>query len=214
MAITQGPLLSLSASGTIAKSVVYGKWRGRKWARGYAVPAQRRTQSQNRTQNVFAWLSSTWTLAAIVMKEPWEAKAKTGKVQARNEFIGANIRLLRAGNSIFPWLGSPGLLGAPGLETLVLAPGGTFMTVILGFPVPPADWVVTKKVAIAIPQQDPQSPFVGRMQSAFTTNPLSNVNISNLLNLTEYVVSGWVEWTRPDGLTAISKSLTGITTTT
>lgn len=214
MAITQAPLLSLSASGTIAKSVVYGKWRGRRWARGYAVPAKNLTQSQNRTQNVFSFLSSIWTAGSTLSRAPWEAKAKTTKVQARNEFIGRNIRLLRAGSDISSWLGSPGLRASPGLETIVLAPGGTFMTVILGPATVPDGWSLTRKVAVAIPNQDPQSAFVGVMQSAEQLNPASNVNISNLINLTEYAVSGWFEWLRPDGKVAYSQALSGVTTTT
>jgi len=60
MAKTKGPLFSLSASGQLAKTLVYGAWKGHKYARQHIVPSNPRTPDQITTRNHLAQLNIEW----------------------------------------------------------------------------------------------------------------------------------------------------------
>src|SRR5215467_10281648 len=51
MARTTSPLLSLGASGSIGKSIVFGTWKGLSYARQYVVPQNPKTTAQTATRN-------------------------------------------------------------------------------------------------------------------------------------------------------------------
>lgn len=60
MASVKGPLFSLSASGAVAKTLVYGSWKGVKTVRQHVDPANPNTAAQQTqrtlmTDAVFAW---------------------------------------------------------------------------------------------------------------------------------------------------------------
>lgn len=60
MAKVKAPFLSLSASGTIAKTLVASVWKGVKYMRSYVVPANPRTPAQTLQRNNFTALVTEW----------------------------------------------------------------------------------------------------------------------------------------------------------
>lgn len=60
MAALKGPLFSLSASGSIAKTLVYGTWKGVKWARQHVVPANPQTAQQTTQRALMTSAVSAW----------------------------------------------------------------------------------------------------------------------------------------------------------
>jgi len=60
MAKVKGPLFSLSASGQIAKTLVYGDWKGIDIVRKYVIPANPNTAGQQTQRGYFAAAVEDW----------------------------------------------------------------------------------------------------------------------------------------------------------
>jgi len=75
MAKTTAPLLSFGASGQIAQTQVYSKWKGRAYVRRYTVPANPNTTEQQLTRSVFSFLQSVYKFATPDFTAAWEAYA-------------------------------------------------------------------------------------------------------------------------------------------
>ena len=60
MAKVKGPLFSLSASGQIAKTLVYGDWKGIDIVRKYVIPANPNTAGQQTQRGYFASAVEDW----------------------------------------------------------------------------------------------------------------------------------------------------------
>ena len=60
MAKVKGPLFSLSASGQIAKTLVYGDWKGIDIVRKYVIPANPNTSGQQTQRGYFANAVEDW----------------------------------------------------------------------------------------------------------------------------------------------------------
>ena len=60
MAKVKGPLFSLSASGQIAKTLVYGDWKGIDIVRKYVIPANPNTSGQQTQRGYFAAAVEDW----------------------------------------------------------------------------------------------------------------------------------------------------------
>ncbi len=214
MAITQAPLLSLSASGSIGKTVTYDKWKGRKFARAYAVPTGPQTPAQALTRKIFQWLSQVWLDSPAIMRAPYDFLASHHPVTPSNVFMGKNIHILRGSTDINSLQVSPGAHGGPGLNAINTAPGSNNITVIMGIPDAPDGWAFDAKLGVAIRVQNPQ---VDEHYKAFAGEQLSsssNVNVDGLTSLTEYVCCGYLRWIRPDGGIAYTKSVNKNETTT
>lgn len=60
MAKVKGPLFSLSASGQIAKTLVYGDWKGIDVVRKFVIPANPNTAGQQTQRGIFAAAVEDW----------------------------------------------------------------------------------------------------------------------------------------------------------
>ena len=60
MAKVKGPLFSLSASGQIAKTLVYGDWKGIDIVRKYVIPANPNTAAQQQQRGYFGNAVEDW----------------------------------------------------------------------------------------------------------------------------------------------------------
>ena len=60
MAKVTGPLFSLSASGQIAKTLVFGDWKGIDVVRKYVIPANPNTAGQQTQRGIFAGAVEDW----------------------------------------------------------------------------------------------------------------------------------------------------------
>lgn len=84
MAKVKGPLFSLSASGQIAKTLVYGDWKGIDVVRKYVIPANPNTAGQQAQRAIFAaavedWHTDGFTAIDVVA---WNLYALAQKVAA------------------------------------------------------------------------------------------------------------------------------------
>lgn len=82
-----GPLLSLSANGQIGKTIVYGDWKGVKYARQYVVPANpntggQQTQRGYMTTALELWHSVTSVLNALDLSNINRAATLEAKIMS------------------------------------------------------------------------------------------------------------------------------------
>lgn len=90
MATVNGPLFSLDASGTIAKTAVFSKWKGRNYVRGHAVPANPQSHLQRSRRSVMQFLARSWRDLTAVEQSLWKELASAGNFSPFNAFTKYN----------------------------------------------------------------------------------------------------------------------------
>lgn len=212
MAKTTAPLLSFSGSGQIAKTQVYSSWRGIAYARRYTVPANPRTEQQTETRSTFSFLNAVWKQLAPAAQAPWTLFTKGRPLTNRNALIQQNLRALR-GTTADPVTTLAGIITSPGANAGLAADGiattdtGTHeLTVQLTAPALPAGWAITAAHYVAFVQQDAKAPT--NTTPFYATNAVAPylVTIPGIGAAT-YEATGFFQYTKPDGSTAYSPSL-------
>jgi len=216
MAKLTAPLLSMGAQGQIGKSIVMSEWRGVKYAKSYSTPANPRTSKQTELRNVFTMLNDFWKLAPSMVIDAFDAGAKGRKFTGRNLFISKNQKVLYddpAKTSMLGLIGSPGALGGSAPSAVVATGGANQVSLSITLPETPSGWTLVGSNAIAFEDQAPSVDWTKEVYSNQETgSPETNV-ITGLDAATDYVVAAWLEWTKPDGKTAYSVSLSDEATT-
>ena len=213
MAVPTGPLLSFGASGSIAKTVVFSKWKGRPYVRRHVVPANPKTAAQLLTRNVFTWSSNVWKSSPTLLRSPWDRFATGQVLTGRNSFIGKNVNLMRPETDILLWLGSPGAKGGLAFTSINLTPTSQGFDVTNVVPAIPTGWTFTRGVAAALESQNPQSGTEFLITAADDLVAGDPVQLTGLLALTAYTVAAWIEWAKPDGSVAYGVSINDTDTT-
>jgi len=208
------PLLSFGASGQIAQTQVYAKWKGRPYVRRQVIPSNPQTAEQNLTRNTFTWLQAVFKLAPSLFTAPWDAYAQGKVMTGRNAFTKQNLPNLRSETDLTNFVGSPGALGGLPPASVVVTPGNDQLTVDVTAPATlPSGWTIAKAVVAAIPDQDPQSDADYVITAGEDATSTYQVVLA-LADATLYQVGAWFVYNRPDGSLAYSASVqtTGLTT--
>jgi len=93
MATVKGPLFSMDASGQLAGSVVFSKWKGRNYVRRHAVPANPKSALQVGTRSMMRFLSQEWDGLSALPAASWEEPAEALSISPFNRFVGMNMDL-------------------------------------------------------------------------------------------------------------------------
>lgn len=213
MAVPTGPLLSFGASGSIAKTVVFSKWKGRPYVRRHVIPANPQTAAQTLTRNIFTFSSNVWKASPTILRSPWDRFATGQVLTGRNAFIGKNVQLMRSETDVLLWLGSPGAKGGLAFTSIALTPTSQGFDVTNSVPATPTGWTFTAGQAAALESQDPQSGtdfLIGAAEDLVEGDP---VQLTGLKALTEYTVAAWIKWAKPDGSIAYGVSINDTDTT-
>lgn len=214
MAKTTAPLLSFGGSGQIGKTQVYGTWRGVKYARRYVVPSNPNSTSQQATRGVFKWLTQVWKLLDPAAQTPWFQFAKGKPLTDRNSFIKSNLANLR-GTDLAPvtvitaFEASPGVNGGLALASAVSADlTGHHLGITVTPPTLPSGWTYVASHAVALKQQNANTDaFYTSYYDSDASNPGAiDINLGAAMTA---VWSAWIEYTKPDGSTAFSPSVSG-----
>lgn len=195
MAVVSGPLLSFSASGQIAKTQVYSRWKGRPYVRRLVIPSNPRSTEQTLTRNLFTWLSAVWKVAPANLTDPWTAAAKGQVMTNRNLWFKRNIPLLREETSVDGMALSPGAAGGLTVQPAIVG-GNDLITIDLVAPDPlPSGWTITKMVAVAIRDQDPQTETMYEVFSGTDATSTYQVVLTGL-TAGEYGAGAWFVYQR------------------
>jgi len=214
MAKVTGPLLSLGAGGSIAKTQVYSTWKGRPYVRRHVIPSNPDTSEQRLTRNLFTWANNVWKNSPAGLTDPWNLFATGQVLTGRNAFVGKNVKAMREETDLDLMVFSPGAKGGVAPSTVVATGGNDSISVAITAPAVPTGWTLVRSWAACLPQQDPQTgvAYIPVVASA-AANPWT-VDLTGLLDATLYEVGAWLEWEKPDESIAYSASLNDTATTT
>lgn len=122
MAGVRGPLFGLDASGTIADTITFSKWKGRPYVRQKVNPANPNTAAQRAVRSVFQFTSQQYDALSAVIKAKWLTEAGPDNITALNAFARSaqDQRLIDKGPLQDPTL-TPG--AAPAAPTAPVATG-------------------------------------------------------------------------------------------
>ncbi len=216
MSKTIGPLLSFGADGQLGQTLVYSKWKGISYARRYVVPANPKTTKQQVTRQLFAKLQTMWLLMPALGKAPFTANAQGRPYTGNNKFTSINVKGIDTTTpptTMDFFQGSPGAKGGLPPASLNVTPAATTLTCAVGAPQVPDDWTIYQAQGVCFLDQDPQTVFVGDIQPQFDATSTYSLVFTGLVTATDYIVSVWFEWVRPDGTHAWSTSITDAVTT-
>ena len=207
MAKTTAPLLGFGASGQIAKTQVYSKWKGRLYARKHVVPANPRTTAQTATRTAFTWLMAVWKLSPSLWQDVWNAYATGQVLTGRNAMAKFNISNLRTATDITDLVFSPGAKGGLAPTSITVTPGAGQLQVAPGVPSLPVGWTIASATAIAIASQDPTTDELYQSFAQEATATPWSPTITGLTASTAYEVGVYFKFQKPDGSFAYGTAL-------
>jgi len=123
MAGVRGPLFGFDASGSIANTLVWAKWKGRPYVRQLVIPSNPRTIFQRGVRAMFGFCSSYYTNLTTVEKNAWIFEATADQITGMNAWIrdSQTNRVNDRSARNLPTAG-PGV--APAAPTFPIAVGG------------------------------------------------------------------------------------------
>lgn len=210
MAKTIGPLFSLRASQSIAKTLTYSSWKGIPYVRTLVIPANPQSTAQTEVRNVWGTLNELYKRLGTLALAPWTAAATGQPYTARNRFLQKNQPVMYDQTDMSAFIGSPGVGGAPPVTSATPSDAtGQILSLAIVNPTPPTGWTQTSVVGVAFVQGDPQSglipvPFEAQDNAApFDTVPI-DVGTAGT-----YVWAAWPVYTKPDATIAYGPSVNG-----
>lgn len=91
MARVTGPLMSLDASGSIADTIVFSKWKGRNYVRQHAIPSNPRSAGQYFTRAMMSFLAKQWAGLAGADQTAWTTLAAATNISLFNAYVKFNM---------------------------------------------------------------------------------------------------------------------------
>ena len=90
-----GPMFSLGASGSLAKTITFATWKGRPYARELVTPANPKSGLQVGMRSMFGFLSQEWTFLTVGEQASWDALAEQLVASAFNGYMQRNQKFWR-----------------------------------------------------------------------------------------------------------------------
>lgn len=100
MATTKAPLFVLDASGSLAKSIVFSKWKGRTYVRRHSIPSNPKTGLQTGVRAVMKFVTQNYKVLSAANKAEWLAQAAADNITALNAHVRDSIQRVRIGSGI------------------------------------------------------------------------------------------------------------------
>ncbi len=95
MAGVTAPLFGLGASGSLAKSIVFSKWRGRPYVRRHSVPSNPKSGLQVGVRSTMKWITQDWTNLTVAQKAAWDTLAAVTNITQLNAMVKHDLPLAR-----------------------------------------------------------------------------------------------------------------------
>lgn len=214
MAALTGALFSLTASGTIAKTLTYANWKGIQYARTRVDPANPQSVEQTKTRTVFSYIGDLYKFMPGIAREPWTAAVRGIPMTAQNMIASKNISILRDATDLNDMVLSPGALGGIPPSSIVVTPGNDQLSVAVTAPSPPTGWTLTAAQGVVVPDQDPHDPIAGVPVAQEDLTSTYTLVFTGLLDSTDYQVAVWLKWLTTSMNVAYSIALREQATTT
>lgn len=95
MVKVSAPCLSLDASGSLAGTMVFSKWKGRNYVRSLVKPTNPKSGGQVGVRSMFKFLAQIWNGLSDANKATWEARADDKVASPFNAFMSYNQKRWR-----------------------------------------------------------------------------------------------------------------------
>lgn len=104
MAKVKGPLFSLEASGSVAKTIVYSRWKGRQYTRQHTIPLNPQSAKQVNVRTAMTLLVAYWQTLAQAVKDLYDAEGQKVQYSGFNYFIkkGMNEYVIQITTAVTP----------------------------------------------------------------------------------------------------------------
>lgn len=214
MAKITGPLMSLSASGTIADTLTFSSWKGIPYARTRVIPANPQSAEQTNTREVFRWLFSLYKFMPTIAREPWLAAAVGVALTPINMLLSKNIAPMRLAIDLGDFVASPGNAGGIPPAAAVVTPGSGSLSVAVTAPTAPAGWTITAAQGIALLDQDPHDVLAASPVAVEDLTSPYTLAFTGLTHGDLYQLGIWLKWLTPGGIAAYSTAINTSGTTT
>jgi len=208
MARLTAPLLSLGASGSIAKALVFASWKGVPYARVHVIPTNPNTVAQQEVRGVFSTLNAMWKRMPQHARDPFLLAARGLALTARNRHIQVNVPVLQDKANLDDLVMSIGTGQAIAPASMTPSDAGAqVLNVLLTAPALPLGYVLASMRAVAVLDGDP-SPVLTRTTFAdFDTTAPYSIDLS-VVDAGTYQVAGYCLFIRTsDGLAFCSAAL-------
>lgn len=140
MAKVTGPLFSMSASGSLAKTIVFAGWKGRPYVRKLVTPRNPKSGSQVGVRSMFKFLAQEWAGISGADQASWEDRADQTIISSFNAYMASNQRRWRDFNTP-TMVDPPSMVGvAPTGPTGTATPDGRAMILEITDTVTAPDW--------------------------------------------------------------------------
>lgn len=93
MVKVNGPMMSMSASGTLNKTVTFSIWKGRPYARTHVIPSNPKSDAQTGRRAMMRFLSQNWAALTTAEKATWETLADQLVALPFNAYVSFNMKL-------------------------------------------------------------------------------------------------------------------------
>lgn len=214
MARVKMPIMGVDASGQLGKSMVFGNWRGVRYARTHVYPTNPNTEAQQAIRGAFAYLNDLYKRFPADVTSVWVAYAKGRPLTDRNGFLKYNTAAMQDATDITNLVVSPGVAGGYALSGLSLSVNASANSITATATAPdiPSGWSISRVVFVCVCDQDPHGPAVENPRVSSDASSPYTVTFENLRDGQRYLVAAFAVYTKPDGSTAYGPSINALST--
>jgi len=87
-----GPAMSLDASGSLANTITFSKWKGRNYVRERVIPSNPKSGAQTGRRAMFKFLTQNWAALSVSDKATWQTLADELVASPFNAYIKNNMQ--------------------------------------------------------------------------------------------------------------------------
>lgn len=92
MAAVRGPLFSFDASGSIASTLTFAKWKGRPYVRQLVTPSNPNTIAQQGNRAIVKYTSQNWNLLSAGNQATWVALGAADSITGLDAWVRSSAR--------------------------------------------------------------------------------------------------------------------------
>ena len=92
--------MSLDASGTVAKTLTFAKWKGRNYVRQTVIPANPDTPKQQSFRAVFKFITQIFGTLSTLIQGRWKDVADPLSITALNAMVSDNADSFKSGKGL------------------------------------------------------------------------------------------------------------------
>lgn len=121
MARVKGPLFSIEASGSVAKTIVYSQWKGRNYVRQHTIPLNPQSATQMNVRYALTLLVAAWQGEIQAYWDTWNEFGKQFNLSGFNAYVkrGMDAYITQLTSAVTPV--SVSVTGNPPLDIWVWA---------------------------------------------------------------------------------------------